>query len=276
VPVNVLLCEGVGSGPDMRLLRAVLPITVVGEVRPSGGKDGFRNLISNLRRAENNPSICGLADGDFPRKPAEWTPPTQCREWRVRSDGTETMLGWMWQRKEIENYLIDPVVVARALEWDEVRKNAYIANLERVFDKIAAATAGRIALTEHAPRRTRLETSMRIDAADAEVRQTLKLRAAEHNDATRIDEAKLLQSYEGSLFECHPGGKFRARALEVFAGKDILAKIQQTAGFPREVKNREELIERVLSALGRDMAPHTWLPEWSALYAALDAWRPPP
>jgi hypothetical protein len=248
---------------------------VVGEVRASGGKEGLRNLVQSLRLAERRPSICGLADGDFPRRPAEWAPPPPCREWLVAIDGVQTMLGWTWRRKEVENYFVDPEILARALRWDEPRKSAYVASLEQVMDRLAVATAARIALTEHAPRRTRLDTRMRIDAEDAQVRQALRERAAEHNEGARIDEAALLDSYERYLVECLPGGKFRAVALEVFAGKDILAKIQQTAGFAQELRRPDALVERVLLALERDTAPHSWLPEWAALRAAVLAWTPP-
>lgn len=275
MPVSVLLCEGVDGGPDIRLLRLLLPRPIVGEVRASGGKEGFRNLVTNLRRAEGHPGVCGVVDGDFPRKPLEWSPSPACREWRVRADGAETMLGWMWRRKEIENYFLDPEVLSRALTWDDARKSAYVAALERVLDGLAHVTAARIALTAHAPRRLRLETKIPIDAGDPEVRQALRARASDHNEGARIDENALIASYEACLSGCLPGGRLRAAALDVFAGKDILAKIQQTAGFHVDVKNPSVLAERVLAALGRDSAPHVWVPEWASLRSAVEAWRPP-
>lgn len=274
MPVNELLCEGVEGGPDVRLLRAILRRSV-GEVRPSGGKDGFRNLVVNLRASSKTSSVCGLADGDFPRKPGEWTPAPPCREWHVSTQKGQTMIGWMWRRKEIENYLVDPEVVGRALRWDTPKKEAYAAGLERVFDALAYATAARIALTEHAPTRTRMETAMRIDAGDAAAEQALRDGADDYNRGARIDVEALIESYRKWRVECLPGGKFRACAIDVFAGKNILAKIQQTAGFPPEVKDAVGLFERILDALEKDPAPHTWVPEWTALRAAVEAWVPP-
>lgn len=268
MPVNVLLCEGVERGWDVRLLRAILRHAAL-EVRPSGGKDGFRNVVLNLRASSETSRVCGLADGDFPRNPADWAPAPPCREWHVSTDKGQTMIGWMWRRKEVENYFVDPDVVARALQWDAAKKGAYVAALECVFDSLAYATAARIALTEHAPRRTRVETAMGPDAGDADAERALRDRAEEYNQGARIEVDALIESYRKWRVECLPGGKFRAHAIDVFAGKNILAKIQQTAGFPPEIKDAEGLRERILDALEKDPAPHTWLPEWTALCAAV-------
>lgn len=272
--MTILLCEGTDGSPDIRLIAAILRGPVVGVLRPSGGKEGFRNLVSNLRAGDATKSVCGLADGDFPRRPESWVAPPLCREWRLSVNGVETMLGWMWRRKEIENFFVDPDVVARAHRWDAPTKVAYASALERVFDDLACVTAARMALTAHAPSRNRVDTSMRIDAGEAEIERALRRRAAEYNAHANIDEDALMASYRACLVECRSGGKFRASAVEVFAGKDILAKIQQTAGFSREVKARDALVERILLALAGDLAPHTWLPEWSALRDAVGAWSP--
>lgn len=199
MPVTILLCEGTDSSPDIRLLRAILRGPVVGVLRPSGGKDGFRNLISNLRAGEATRSVCGLADGDFPRRPAEWAPLPLCREWRVKIDGVEAMLGWMWRRKEVEKFFVDPDVVARAHRWDAAVKAAYVTALERVFDDLACVTAARMALTAHAPSRNRLDTGMRIDVGEAEIERALRRRAAEYNSHARIDEEALMNSYRACL-----------------------------------------------------------------------------
>ncbi len=56
----------------------------------------------------------GLKDGDFDR---DWQAPSdQPRPWTKQLGSRRVeRIGWTWARKEIENYLIDPEVVARAL-----------------------------------------------------------------------------------------------------------------------------------------------------------------
>lgn len=269
MPVSVLLCEGVDNGPDVRLLGAILRGTGV-SIEPSGGKDGFSNLVRSRRR--QNPRVCGLSDGDFPRKPETWTPPTDAgpRVWKLQ----DAMLGWMWQRKEVENYFIDPDVLQRALRWDAAKRTAYVTQLERLLDALGHATAARIALTACAPRKLRLDTAVPLDATEDKLREHLRERARVYNDGAGLDVAKLIEAFERHAPECLPGGRFRARALEVFAGKDVFARLQNTSGFAAELKNKPRLEETILDALLRDEAPHEWLPEWTALRAAVMSWLP--
>lgn len=78
MPVTLLLCEGEAQSFDVRLLVSILR-NVVGEIRPSGGKDGFPNLIKSHRRTTHR--TCGISDGDFPRKPQNWALATTSQEW---------------------------------------------------------------------------------------------------------------------------------------------------------------------------------------------------
>ncbi|WP_437937670.1 hypothetical protein [Sorangium sp. So ce341] len=275
MPVSVLLCEGEDNGPDVRLLHAILRGTGV-QVEPSGGKDAFAGLIRGRRR--QTPGVCGLIDGDFPRDPGAWTEATDPgpRRWTLRQGEKRLMLGWMWRRKEVENYLLDPDVLARALRWDPAAKSHYVAQLERVFDALGHVTAARIALTCCAPRRNRLETQVRLDATKQELAQELQDKADAYTEGARLDKDKLLQAFERHVPDCLSGGRFRQHALEVFAGKNILARIQHTPGFHPILKRKPELEERILNALEHDAEPHSWLPEWAALRSAVEAWMPAP
>lgn len=275
MPVSVLLCEGEDNSPDVRLLHAILRGTGV-QVEPSGGKDGFASLIRGRRR--QNPGVCGIIDGDFPRDPGAWTEAADPgpRTWTMRHGEKLLVLGWTWRRKEVENYLLDPDVLARTLRWDPATKSQYVAQLERVFDALGHVTAARIALTCCAPRRNRLKTEVRLDATKDELEQELRARAADYTRGARLDEKELLDAFERHVPDCLRGGRFRQHALEVFAGKNILAKIQNTSGFDSRLKNRHELEERVLDALEHDAEPHAWLPEWAALRSAVETWMPAP
>lgn len=184
------------------------------------------------------------------------------------------MLGWQWRRKEIENYFVDPDVLARAFRWDERRKQDYADRLDALFDALAPATAARMALTARAPRKTRVETRVSLDASVDELADELRRRALAYNEGAVLDADALLATFARCVPECRAGGRFRPHALEVFAGKNIVAKLQSTAGFP-ELKNWERLAERILAALEGDEAPHTWHPEWDALRSAVGAWQPP-
>lgn len=192
--------------------------------------------------------------------------------WTIQGE----MLGWQWRRKEIENYLVDPEVLTRALGWDAAKRGAYESSLERVLDDLGPATAARMALTACAPRKVRLATDVRLGAAEAELERDLVDIAAKYNEGARVEELALVETFRWCLPECRPGGRFRAQAREVFAGKNIVDRIQSTAGFDRELKNKDALFERVLVALERDAAPHEWLPEWRALRGAVESWEPPP
>ncbi|WP_437675884.1 hypothetical protein [Sorangium sp. So ce131] len=268
--MSVLLCEGEDNSPDVRLLHAILEGTGV-TIEPWGGKEGLPSLIRRRRR--QNPGICGLIDGDFPRDPGAWMPAAAPRPaaWATPKG---VQLGWAWRRKEVENYLLDPDVLARALRWDAAAKNRYVAQLEGVFDALGHATAARIALTCCAPRRNRIDTHVRLDATKEELAEELRAKADEYAEHAHLDKNALVDAFERHLPDCLHGGRFRAHALEVFAGKNIFAKIQGTAGFDPVLKNQPELVERVLDALARDAEPHSWHSEWSALRANVVAWTP--
>jgi hypothetical protein len=273
--VSVLFCEGGNNSPDVRLLGAILRGTGV-LVLPSGGKDGFSNLIRGWRRQD--PRACGIVDGDFPRRPEAWSPSSEPgpRTWIARHDDVEVMLGWTWQRKEVENYFLDPDVLARAFRWGDAKKRDYIERLEGVFDTLGYVTAARMALTACAPRKKRVETRLGLDLGPDRLKEVLRSRAREYSKDAILDEDELIEAFERHAPDCLPGGRFRQHALEVFAGRNVFAKIEQTSGFAPELKNPEMLQEIVLEALVKDAFPHTWLPEWTALRSAVEIWTPRP
>lgn len=274
MPLSLLLVEGEDQSADARLVREVLrglPLTV----RPSGGKDGFPNLVQNLRRVGD--TTAGLCDGDFPRAPASWEPSDDAEEWSYNRQGAPVRLGWRWRRKEIESYLLDPDVLQRTWGWSPAQRAAYVAHLEAVLDKLGPATAARVALTVCVSRRERLETRVDVHMSEVALEQLLRQRAAQYNEAATLDEQRLLQTYRDTLPACAPGGRFRAAGLRFFAGKDICALLCQRAGVRQlhpSLGDVRDLADDVIDAMGRDPAPHTWLPEWAALRAAVEAWSP--
>jgi hypothetical protein len=269
VPVSLLLCEGEDRSPDVRLLRAVLR-SVRLEVRPSGGKAELRNLVRHLRR--DIPGACGIVDSDFPRKPEAWEHAVHACTW---VSGQEA-LGWQWRRKEIENYLIDPGVLARALRWSAEQVAQYESLLAGVFVAVGPMTAARMALTVCAPYVEPFDTSMPHEADVERLSAALQQRVMERNRRACVDVTRLLATFGQLVPDCRPEGRFFRHALDTFSGRDVLARLVQTAGSPRELKRKDTLVERVVDALEHDAAPQRWLPEWDSLHAAIRDWTPPP
>ena len=140
MPVSLLLCEGIASSPDMRVLGKLLAGRC--EVVPFGGKYGMGSAIKGGREGIGRQSIFGILDGDFSK---EWVQPTEVpNQWKA-SDGI--ILGWRWERTEIENYLIDPAVVAKALGMSAPQPASYTAALEAARDRLVFYQAARAALS---------------------------------------------------------------------------------------------------------------------------------
>jgi hypothetical protein len=108
MPVNILWLEG---NLDGVVLGPVLNGTPAIETGCSKGSLGPRCLD---QRRGGIPRVCYLRDRDYDfEPPAIITEPVVDRVW----DGIT--LGWRWCRHEIENYLLDPAVVAAATGWDQ-------------------------------------------------------------------------------------------------------------------------------------------------------------
>lgn len=279
MPVSLLFCEGGAASPDVRLLGLILRGAGV-EVAPAGGKDGFRSLVRSWRGLAEvearGPRVCGIIDGDFPRHPGAWSAPLEDAplQWKVRENAAEVVLGWRWCRKEIENYFVDPAVLQRAFKWDDQARQSYTDHLEIVFSGLEVVTAARMALTASAPQRVRVETELPLDLSPDQAEEALAQRAKDHSEGASLDAAGLVRVFQDVLPDCRRGGKFRQHALSTFAGKNILSRIQNTAGFDRALKRRDALFETILEALARDVSPHSWLPEWSGLRSCVESWEP--
>lgn len=149
--------------------------------------------------------------------------------------------------------------------------------MDHVLDQLGEATAARAALTACAPTKNRLHT--RIDGRQGvpALEKVLRTRAVEFNKGATLDEATLVTRFHALIPECRPGGHFRQAGLTFFAGKDIAAQLTCQPGIQklqRSLKNIDDIGDDVIAALGRDSAPHTWLPEWQSLRDAVEAWAP--
>ena len=112
--MSLLLCEGGVNSPDVRVLSKLLGGRC--QLRPHGPRYGMGASIIARRDSIGRNEVFGILDGDFVES---WQAPIDRPvEWRS-SDGT--VFGWRWERKEIENYLIDPTVVESRPESVELR-----------------------------------------------------------------------------------------------------------------------------------------------------------
>ncbi|WP_295441794.1 hypothetical protein [uncultured Thiodictyon sp.] len=104
MPVSLLIVEG---NLDSEILASVL----AGE--PAVRRGGSKNGLAPQARYERDMSkvkAAYLRDRDFDHEP----PQNHHTVTVDRQDGS-TVLGWRWARHEIENYLLDPAIVEKAI-----------------------------------------------------------------------------------------------------------------------------------------------------------------
>jgi hypothetical protein len=268
MPVSVLLCEGSVGSPDPRILGKIL--AGICEVRPLGGKYGMGDRILARREASGAATIFGILDGDF----REWSEP---REepiiWNAAGANNPTQLGWRWERKEIENYLIDPVVVEHALG---SLPAGYCDCLDQVAARIGPYQAARLALTLVRPRfkplsncfgkkRGGLRHQIPDDLDDASCLVALKAEISEWNLSQAVNCHEAEEAFNRTLPECKSGGERFQNYLSGFAGKDLLVSMAdhlQVMGFDSPAI----FLETVLSAIASKVNDVSeWLPEWKKL-----------
>lgn len=267
MPVSVLYCEGNPNSPDV----FVLPRVLAGlcEVKAFGSKYGMGDRILGAREGAGQVTHYGLLDGDY----TAWQEPEQRpRSWTVNNGNVSVHIGWRWERKEIENYLIDPAVVERALGR---LPEHYIAALETAASQIATYQAARVALTLNRPRSAPLQNSfgklrgrgrhpMPEDLGRDRCLHEAKHLVHEWNSQRQIGEAALEQAFIVAETECSPDGVRRKHFMTSFAGKDLLWAMEdylKSSGF----RGPAFFLEQILTRLGDSTEVWEWLPEWQAL-----------
>ncbi|MEW6284236.1 MAG: hypothetical protein AB1758_36820, partial [Candidatus Eremiobacterota bacterium] len=152
-----------------------------------------------------------LLDRDFEKS---WQAPVDRPRERRSGQRSSEHLGWTWARKEVENYLIDPGVVQRAvgpLPW-------YRNLLEGARDAIADYQAARTALSAcrrspkymasaFGPPRGSEKHEFPDDVSESACRAGLKTVIEGHatDQAPSVEEATL--TFESLLPECRKGGR---------------------------------------------------------------------
>lgn len=263
--LNVLYCEGTSKSFDIRLLQQLFPGSCL--IKPIGGKFyGFEDKIISDRAL--NPKLAGLRDRDF-----------DCRDFSIANEPIEwcyqnVQIGWFWERKEIENYLIDPEVVRRALGRKAPPMDEYKSALQRSAETISAYTAARTALscyrfqnswggsvdqTHRFPQRSKLGK----DQCRDKIREIVR----KYKGDRIVEEQNVVDKFEKLLPLYRPGGSRFQNCLTFFAGKDLLYVMKndlQKFGFNSK-DPINEFLERVFQRIELSEDVWTWMPEWQKL-----------
>ncbi|MBD3266272.1 hypothetical protein GF373_06340 [bacterium] len=270
MPVNLLLCEGGPGSPDVRVLSKIL--SSLCEVKPSGGKYGMGDRIISRRETLGADAVFGILDGDFIEK---WThPKKKPSPWTSKDE--KISFGWRWERKEIENYLIDPDIVEKALSNASFDKRYYISALEKARDNISFYQAARIALNTSRKRFQPLSSSFGAkrgqenhpfpdELDESSCINGIKSVIQSHQQDQWVSEQEAIESYQQYKPECLQGGSRHKNYLIAFSGKDLLWEINHWLSQNNLIGAwafREKIIQGIKNSTD-DVS--TWLAEWSAL-----------
>ncbi|MDJ0797407.1 MAG: hypothetical protein QNJ51_11350 [Calothrix sp. MO_167.B12] len=270
MPVNVLYCEGNYKSIDIRVIRQIVARDC--EIKPIGGKQLFISSIAGDRRI--NPNLAGLLDRDFDCQNVTLTKTPQ-----PKFDGNSIKVGWTWERKEIENYLLDPEVVQQALGRKAPPMDKYRSALRKAAEEISTYTAARTALscygfknfwgeevklvnTSHLfPRR------LGKDACEQNIREIVN----KYKGDRIVTPENVLEKFQELLPLFRSDGFRLENFLSFFAGKDLLYMMTEKLrefGFESSdptITPSEKFIERIIKCMERAEEVWTWLPEWARL-----------
>lgn len=269
MPVSQLLCEGKNNSPDVRVLGKLL--AGICEIKPMGGKYGMGTKIISRREVLGKNSVFGILDGDFIR---EWKEPqNKVSDWKT--DDGKIHFGWRWERKEIENYLIDPVVVDKALGEKAPDPGNYKTALESARDTIFIYQAARIALSSSRVRFKDLPSAFGIERGNekhpfpeaideesccTEINKVIKM----HQTTQVIGAADVITYFKSCVPECQNGSRYK-NYLHAFAGKDLLWAMNKWCldnGFIGAWAFREKILTGIQRTTDEI---ETWLQEWGNL-----------
>ncbi len=280
MPVDLLLCEGGPNSPDVRVFTKLLAGRCL--VLPQGGKYSMGSKVIARREALGRQTVFGLLDGDFVEP---WQQPTDHPRAWTNSDG-RIHFGWRWERKEIENYLLDPDVVIPALSLlgsdAAPAGNLYRTMLEEARDRLGPYQAARTTPASSRVRfvdlpscfgkaRGRQRHPFPDSLDEPSCRTGLRLTVDRHAKSQTIDCDDVEQKFTSFLPEFLQGGARHASFLYAFSGKDLLLSIDaklRELGFP----SAQVFLERVLIGIERmtdDIGD--WVPEWRELQRLVEA-----
>lgn len=273
MPVTMLFVEG---SLDAQILTAILGGDPV--VRPGGSKNSLAPR-TRVQRAERGAAICYLRDRDF-----DFDPPDDCTHPEVDRREAGMVLGWRWCRHEMENYLLDPEIVARATGWDQdeyEEELVHAAGHIRHY-QIARWVVGvaRRSLPPHYELRTRPdecgshEFRLPANVGEAVMYEWAQDHIARHHG--RIAEALGQDAVEAELARrtdalSEPSMSSPADALLWCSGKDLLAALEPWTT-ERGLASARSLVNKIRDwVIANPEDAVAVLSEWRALRETLRA-----
>ncbi len=274
--VDLLYCEGREGKTDSRVLSKVLDGLC--QLKAIGSKYGLKEKILMSRELKPEAIVAGLRDRDFDNFAQNQSLP-QCtpQEWQVTDNQKSIHLGWCWERKEIENYLIDPQIVIPALG----KKAPSLANYQSILEnsalKIYTYTAARISLSLSRVRLLPLPNywgkkqwgcpfpfGQKID--EASCRSEIQNIITRYQSGQIPEEANVMSKFADILTSCQPGGfRFENQSyLTFFSGKDLLCAMEEDLDNLR-LGSPGDFRERILTGIKKLSDIWEYLPEWQRL-----------
>ncbi len=197
--------------------------------------------------------------------------------------------GWIWERVEIENYLLDPAVVAYLHPRRLIDLVAYREALETVARDIAPYAAARNVLAHFRDALRQALPTLRYGALCGN-RQRYTFPRCETLDVmhchafieeqvscvtSRSAEASMQvrERFEMTREVFLPSGTLYPHYLHFFAGKDLLWGLEPYIRQFSNYGSPQEFLDDLTKALpGREDTNFRMLiPEWQALYASVNA-----
>jgi hypothetical protein len=272
MPVDILYCEGGKNSPDIRVLLNIL--SGICTVKPAGSKYGLDRQILFIKQENLLPSsvVAVLKDRDFDDDMS--LPINSPRSWSPKVNGQEIQIGWSWERKEIENYLIDPEVVSHALGTKAPPIEEYSTALEKSARDIADYTAARTALSLSRQRLLPLNNCwgnsggqhpFPSSLSESDCRTGITDIVRQYEQAQIIQEYDVLNRFDQLLPTCRINGARFQSFLTFFSGKDLLCGMRSelvSFGLGEPFVFRERIIKGIENSPD-DVS--SWLPEWSQL-----------
>lgn len=271
MPVTQLYCEGGSEGTDIRIISQITPRNCV--VKSIGSKDRLAESVIADRRV--NPALAGLVDRDFDCVESAIT------QQPIKLFENSTYVGWSWERKEIENYLLDPIIVKKTcISKYGFTLDEYQRALQQAAERLKFYTAARTALSCTGFKNCWGTSMTNVFSANYSFPGNLDRQAC----LTKIEEivnqrkgdriitaANVIQKFEGLVSQFGTSGSRQPHPLVYHSGKDLLLAMKPSldtwVGNPQ--KSIQAFTERIVKQIERAEDIWTWLPEWEILHTLL-------
>jgi hypothetical protein len=190
-------------------------------------------------------------------------------------------VGWTWERKEIENYLLDPNVVKRALRGEKlsIAPDKYQSALDKAAKEIATYTAARTALScsgfsNHWGDEVKVSgtkycfpRNLGKEACETNIRKIVQDKKGDRI----VEPENVIAKFNQLLPQFRPGGVRFQNYLTFFAGKDLLYSIikdLEEFGFQSSepgTNSTDAFLKRIENGISKMEEPWTLIPEWQEL-----------